>query len=155
MTITLGTAVSSATAVSLQVSNIVNPVYVKTTNSFSFRTMNSSGGLLDQGSAAGVTTTAGAFTSPSVTSTYYTTGKTDVSYTFNFTYAHNVPLNGFLRIDFDTDYDTSSVAVAHSDYTKQEAGANYVILKLLAAKAKNTAESITLSNIKNPVTPKV
>ncbi|MFA5392719.1 MAG: hypothetical protein WC306_03530, partial [Candidatus Paceibacterota bacterium] len=150
LTITLGTAVAGATSVSLQVANIVNPVYVKTTNSFAFRTMDAAGGLLDQGTASGVATVAGTFTAPSVTSTYYTTGKTDVSYTFNFTYAHNVPLDGFLRIDFDSDYDASSVAVAHANYTKQEAGANYVVLKLLVAKTKGTVESIALGNIKNP-----
>ncbi|MFA5145741.1 MAG: DUF2341 domain-containing protein, partial [Candidatus Omnitrophota bacterium] len=148
--ITLGTAVSAATPVSLQVAHIVNPAYVKTTGSFALETKNASNGLLDQGTATGVTTVAGTFTGVTVSSNFYTAGKTDVSYTFNFTYAHNVPLDGYLRIDFDTDYDASSVAVAHADYTKQEAGANYVVLKLLAAKAKDTAESITLSNIKNP-----
>jgi hypothetical protein len=150
MTITLGTAVAAATSVSLQVANIVNPAYVQTTDSFTFKTMNASSGLLDQGSASGVTTTAGTFTGVSVSSTYYTAGKTDVSYTFNFTYAHNVAESGYLRIDFDSDYDTSSVAVAHADYTKQEAGTNYVILKLLTAKTKGTVESVVLSNIKNP-----
>jgi hypothetical protein len=50
-------------------------------------------------------------------------------YTFNFTLAHNVPISGYIKIQFDNGYTLSGAAVATSGYALTETGSNYIMLR--------------------------
>jgi hypothetical protein len=88
--VTTGSAVSAGAQVSLVISNIKNPAYVQTTSAFTIDTKNTSGGILDSGTIAGINITAGSFASVSAAPVSTEVAKS-TDYTFTFTAEHTLP----------------------------------------------------------------
>jgi hypothetical protein len=143
--VTIGTAIPASTAASLVISNIKNPG-AQSTGTFSLLTKDSSGNSLDQGTVSGVTITTGSLSALSTTPVH-TKVSYSTNYTFGFTVSHSVPVGGYIKIQFDSEYDLSSAYVV-GDYTITK-GANYVYLQRNVS-ALSGAVSVELRNIKNP-----
>ncbi|MFA5145743.1 MAG: hypothetical protein WC723_07110, partial [Candidatus Omnitrophota bacterium] len=150
--IILSTGVAASTTVSLAISNIKNPAYVQTTSAFILQTKTALGAITDEGAAAGITTTAGALSGISVVAGSSIAGaRTD--YTFSFTPAHSVEINGYLRIDLNSLYDANIAYVmspTNATFEISEKSANYVVVKAKSALAAGTAYTLRLGSIDNP-----
>jgi len=59
LVVTIGQQIFALDNVALVISNIINPPYVQTTDDVTIETMNSSGGVLDFGTAGGATLESG------------------------------------------------------------------------------------------------
>ncbi|MFA6357516.1 MAG: DUF2341 domain-containing protein, partial [Candidatus Omnitrophota bacterium] len=154
LTVTLGSSIPATTAGSLIINNIKNPAYVQTVDNFVIIGKDPNGEVIDQATIAGVITVAGNFNATLSISDVSSdkTGAALVQYTFNFTPKHDVAAGGTVRIDFDTDYNTSSASIIFpaSDYTINTKGSNYVILNLTNPLVAGVAEAVRLGNITNP-----
>ncbi|MBU1924260.1 MAG: DUF2341 domain-containing protein, partial [Candidatus Omnitrophica bacterium] len=150
ITVNLGSSIlSSAT---LTISNIKNPPYVQTTQGFSVATKTAALNTIDQGVAAGVNITAGAFSNLSVSAaSLEVSAVTD--YVFNFTTEHALPAGHKVSIDFDADYDLTGVGVSSvGGNAGSTVSVNGQILTVTLGESipSTTAESLTINNIKNP-----
>ncbi|MDD4985375.1 MAG: hypothetical protein PHQ43_06250, partial [Dehalococcoidales bacterium] len=151
LNIVLSSGATAASTVSLAISNVKNPSYVKATSSFFLQTKNSSDAAIDEGSAVGITTTAGTLSGIGISAGSVIAGaRTD--YTFTFTPEHSVPLNGYLRIDLNAQYDASISYVMSPTATFEisDKSTNYIVVKALAALSTGTSYSLRLGNIDNP-----
>ena len=150
LTIRLGTGVPAGQQVSLGVSNVINPGYVQTTQSFLIQTTDAQANMRDQGPAQGITTTAGDITDISVVGTSYI-ASAQVAYTFNFTPSDDVPAGGCLTIDLDSEFDASYAYLIPSNlFNLTSASENQVVLILLDYLVGGTPYSVGLGNIVNP-----
>ena len=145
--VTLGAVVPSDQELSLIVSNVQNPSYVQTTDTFYVLTKNPSGGKMDSGEAAALSITEGQLTSLSAAPAD-TTLDTTTNYLFQFTPEHTIPLDGYLRIDFDSDFDLTGLYTSDETYSVVSIGSDYVLLKALVE--KSSTQSLQLLGIVNP-----
>ncbi|MFA6358179.1 MAG: hypothetical protein WCY09_05885 [Candidatus Omnitrophota bacterium] len=147
LTATLGEAAAQGTMLTLIISNVQNPPYVQTTDVFSVITKDASGGKLDAGDIGGVLITEGQLSSLSATPVD-TTLDAITNYLFRFTPEHTIPLNGYVRVNFDADYDLTGAYSGDNTYSVVSLGSGYILFKVLAE--KSSAQSLQVLNIKNP-----
>ncbi|MFA5231193.1 MAG: hypothetical protein WC416_02155 [Candidatus Omnitrophota bacterium] len=151
LTVTLGQAIAAKTSASLVISNIRNPSYVQTTNSFALETRNGSDATIDQGTASGVVTTAGTLTSVSGAAINYAAGA-ETQYTFNFMPANDVATGGYVKIEFNSEYNiTGAYLISPSaKYSISSKANNIIILNVLADALASSSQSISIGGIVNP-----
>jgi len=149
LVITIGTAIAKSTQVSLAISNIKNPVYVQTTDSFAIQSTTSDGAIIDTATMSALSITTGALSNLSVTAT--SKKISDVtSYTFNFTVQHAVPADGFIRIQFDSNYSLGSAYLDTASFYSLTKGSDYLKFKTVSAISAGQAVSIPIAMIANP-----
>ncbi|MBU2028963.1 hypothetical protein KJ761_03700, partial [Patescibacteria group bacterium] len=150
LTVTLGQAIAKNTAASLVIYNIKNPSYVQTTADFALETRNGANALIDQGTVSGVTTTAGALTSVSGVAINYAAGAS-TQYTFDFMPAHNVAAGGYLKIEFNLEYNISGAYVISpsAKYSISSKTGNILILNVLQEILPSSSQSINIGGITN------
>ncbi|MFA5392782.1 MAG: DUF2341 domain-containing protein, partial [Candidatus Paceibacterota bacterium] len=151
ITVNLGTSgISGSTT--LTITNIKNPPYVQTTQGFSVATKTAALNTIDQGVAAGVGITAGTLTNLSVSpASLEVSAVTD--YIFGFTPEHALAAGHKVSIQFDADYDLTGVGVSSvGGNSGSTVSVNGSILTVTLGESipATTAESLTISNIKNP-----
>jgi hypothetical protein len=72
------------------------------------------------------------------------------SYTFNFTAQHAVPADGFIRIQFDSNYSLGSAYLDTASFYSLTKGSDYLKFKTVSAISAGQAVSIPISMIANP-----
>jgi hypothetical protein len=147
LTATLGETAPQGAVLTLIVSNVQNPSYVQATDVFSVTTKDASGSKLDAGDIGGISITEGQLAGLSATPVD-TTLDAVTNYLFQFTPEHTIPLNGYVRINFDADFDLTGAYSGDSSYSVVSLGSGYILFKALAE--KSSAQSLQVLNIKNP-----
>ncbi|MEK7295234.1 MAG: hypothetical protein AAB018_01710, partial [Actinomycetota bacterium] len=163
LTINLGTAVAASAPVSIVVSGIKNPVVSGSAGTYAVETQSTTDGLIDQGTAAANTMTAGALSSANVQPLSLSpnaTGNVDVT----FTTANPLPVGGKIVATFPISLGSGFVldaagagTTAASSLTMDGSfavaviGATATITRSGGTQqAAGQIETITLTNIKNP-----
>ncbi|MFH0763877.1 MAG: hypothetical protein V1927_02595 [Candidatus Omnitrophota bacterium] len=144
---------------SLVVSNIKNPTVTGSTGTYDVQTQNASDAPIDEGTAPAHTVTTGALSNVYVISGSgeYPAGDNSQNYIIGFTTANPVPINGHVKVTFDSDYDLSGAAyVAYPTSTVRgniasKTGSVLLInLDETSVITAPTAVAIYISGITNP-----
>ena len=155
----IGTAVDDDTGVSIVLSGIKNPEYIREpTTIYALTTIYSDAtSFIDRGTADGNVITIGALQEPiTVTSPTYVTGDSTQNYTIAFTTANPIPEGGKISVSFDSDYNLteaafeSGTAGGEAITASVTSAANPLVLTLNSAVDADSAVSLVLSGIKNP-----
>jgi len=157
MTINLGTQVAAGGSVSIVVSGIKNPVVTGSTGTYDIETQDVADAAIDQGTAAANTITAGALTATNVQPASLQAGLAG-NVTVSFTTANPVPANGKILITFGGGFTfNSGAATTASSSSMNGTFAVGIVGQTLtltrsagAAQNAGEAETIALTNIKNP-----
>ena len=133
-----GTQLAAGTALSFVLSSLQNPTTSGTTSTFSVTTENSSSTEIDAATLAGQTIAVGALTSPEVSLSSTTAGRSEVAATVVFTTVNPLPANGRIVVTLPSGFD-AGVADGRA------AGTISGIDGTLAISAKTTTLTITRS----------
>lgn len=149
---------SAGQAVTLTLTNILNPYPPQTTGAFAIQTRNAADAIHDQHLTNVETLVAGALRSLAVSAPTQAAGATEI-WTIAFTPAAFVPASGDVRVVFPGGFQTSSGSATICDLAGKTSesttvvGAAEVVCNLNAESlASSGAVSLTLTNVRNPRT---
>ncbi|MCU1378773.1 MAG: hypothetical protein JWN29_1756, partial [Acidimicrobiales bacterium] len=162
LTRTTGASVSAGTVVTFSLTNVRNPTVTGITSTFSIVTRTSGGVLIDAASPAAVTIAPGALTLTDVQPASMAVGAVGLV-TVTMTLADPLPSDGRLRVTFPANFTfdvggfttaTSTAAVLDGTLTTQISGQIVTLVRAGGADVPaGSTVSLTLSRIRNPVTP--
>ena len=149
---------ASAASVSMVISGIKNPPVTETTDDFDILTRDASDASIDTGTASGVKITTGTLTSASIVSELgtYPAGNSAQAYIIQFTTDNPIPVNGHVRVTFDSDYDISGASYdsvnsnVDGNIVSKTGSVLLVNLDEVSVVGASTAVLIYIDGIKNP-----